>query len=66
MTTPVETMLPGINGQYKSCIPVKVTNVQLMSPHVADKSWGATTTFNEDLYSQDLIRGSLLVQLSNA
>lgn len=39
--------LPGIM-QFKGQVPVKVTNVQLMSPYVIDKSWAGVTNFGDD------------------
>ncbi len=52
MTTTVETTLPGI-GQYKTQIPVKVTNMQLMSG-----PFGTMMNFSDDLLQAELQRGS--------
>jgi hypothetical protein len=47
MATTIETTLPGI-GQYKTQIPVKVTNVQLNSP---ERGW-ANYYKEEDIVQQ--------------
>ena len=47
MTTTIETTLPGI-GNYKTQIPVKVTNMQLVQGPYYDKTWGGTIHFSED------------------
>lgn len=46
MISGLET-LPGIT-QFKGPVPVRVTNVQLMSPYVIDKSWAGVTNSADD------------------
>ena len=52
----METTLPGI-GQYKSQIPVKVTNMQLVSGPFHDRSLGAMLHLNDEFIQQELQRG---------
>ena len=56
MTATMETTLPGI-GQYKSQIPVKVTNMQLMSGPFSDRSLGTAFHMNDEIIQQELQRG---------
>ena len=56
MTATMETTLPGI-GQYKSQIPVKVTNMQLMSGPFHDRSLGAMLHLNDEFIQQEQQRG---------
>ena len=57
MTATMETTLPGI-GQYKSQIPVKVTNMQLMSGPFNDRSLGAMFSLNDEIIQHELQRGN--------
>ena len=56
LITAVDTTLPGIS-QYKMHVPVRVTNVQLMSPPFLDKTWGAVQTFSDDTQAQEYLKG---------
>ena len=57
MHAPMETTLPGI-GQYKAQVPVKVTNMQLMSSPY--QQWSGPVHFSEDVLQQELNRGNQL------
>ena len=57
MTTTIEATLPGI-GQYKTQIPVKVTNMQLMSGPYYEKQWQGTVLTDEAL-QQEVQRGRI-------
>ncbi|XP_013396331.1 leucine-rich repeat-containing protein 9 [Lingula anatina] len=50
ITTTIEATLPGI-GQYKTSIPVKVTNVQLASPDRS--SWSGTIQYSDEPIAYD-------------
>ena len=56
ITTAVETILPGI-GPYKAQMPVKVTNMQLASPHICEHTWGGTIHYSDNVIQQELQRG---------
>jgi hypothetical protein len=60
LTTALDTTLPGIS-QYKTHLPVKVTNVQLLSP---PQIWGTVGSSSaEDAALHDFIKGLILFEL---
>ena len=48
----MESALPGLAGTYKAQVPVKVTNMQLVSGPYIGANWSGTLQFNEDLVAQ--------------
>ena len=45
-------------NQYKSQMPVKVTNMQLASGPFSDRTLGSLFQLNEELIQQELMRGA--------
>lgn len=55
----MEANLPGFAGIYKAQIPVKVTNMQLVSGPYVGSNWTGTLQFNDDNTPTDIQRGQL-------
>ena len=57
--TAVESTLPGI-GQYKAHVPIKVTNMQLMSTPFgafSDRTFGGTLHISEEVLQYEMQKG---------
>ena len=60
VTTNVETALPGLAGTYKAQVPVKVTNMQLVSGPYIGANWSGTLQFNEELAAQSEVQRGMV------